>query len=109
MLPCERAHHGEWFRAARPDGGGSGHGGRREQVDSPHGSRRGRKIEGQPDMIRCMKMSILGGALLATASVAVAQSWGPRDLDELKQEAQRRSERRLPPVGNVKPDDMREA
>jgi esterase FrsA len=43
------------------------------------------------------------------AGGALAQSWGPRDLGELKQEAQRRADRRLPPVGNVKPDDMREA
>jgi esterase FrsA len=52
---------------------------------------------------------LLASMLLSAAAPALAQSWGPRDLDELKQEAQRRSERRLPPVGNVKPDDMREA
>lgn len=46
--------------------------------------------------------------MLAAAGVA-ARSWGPRDLEELKQEAQRRAERRLPPVGNVNPEDMREA
>lgn len=59
-----------------------------------------------------MKSGLLGGVLVAlTVMVAPvnAQSWGPRGLDELKQEAQRRADRRLPPVGNVKPDDMREA
>lgn len=55
-------------------------------------------------------MTLILAAAGAIASVPVAaQSWGPRDLNELKQEAQRRSDRRLPPVGNVKPDDMREA
>jgi esterase FrsA len=39
----------------------------------------------------------------------LAQSAGPRDLNELKQEAQRRADRNLPPVGGVKPEDMREA
>ncbi len=38
-----------------------------------------------------------------------AQSAGPRDLAELKQEAQRRADLKLTPVGGVKPDDMREA
>ncbi len=46
--------------------------------------------------------------LLAGAS-AYAQSTGPRDLAELKQEAQRRSDRKLPPVAEIKSDDMREA
>jgi hypothetical protein len=51
-------------------------------------------------------------ALLAAAlapAQALAQSAGPRDLAELKQEAQRRADRNLPPVGGVKSDDMREA
>lgn len=39
----------------------------------------------------------------------LAQSAGPRDLSELKQEAQRRADRHLPPVGGVRPEDMREA
>src|SRR5262245_39625171 len=43
------------------------------------------------------------------AGSALAQSWGPRGLEELKQEAQRRADHRLPPVGNVKSEDMREA
>jgi pimeloyl-ACP methyl ester carboxylesterase len=42
-------------------------------------------------------------------ALAFAQSTGPRDLNELKQEAQRRADRNLPPVGGVKPEDMREA
>jgi esterase FrsA len=52
---------------------------------------------------------ILAAACAIATAPAAAQSWGPRDLNELKQEAQRRAERRLPPVGNVKPEDMREA
>ncbi len=39
----------------------------------------------------------------------MAQSTGPRDLAELKQETQRRADRSLPPIGGVKADDVREA
>src|SRR5258705_6293796 len=55
----------------------------------------------------------LTGCLLAFAVLAAggasAQSWGPRGLEELKQEAQRRADNRLPPVGSIKSEDMREA
>jgi len=51
--------------------------------------------------------AVATGALIAGA--ALAQSWGPRNIEELKQEAQRRADRRLPPVGNIKSEDMREA
>ena len=47
--------------------------------------------------------------LLSASSAVLAQSTGPRDLAELKQEAQRRADRNLPPVGGVKSEDMREA
>jgi pimeloyl-ACP methyl ester carboxylesterase len=54
--------------------------------------------------------TVLVGSLVATVSFGVlAQSTGPRDLAELKQEAQRRADRSLPPVGGVKAEDMREA
>src|SRR4051794_24116498 len=48
-------------------------------------------------------------AALLIHSLASAQSGGPRDLAELKQEAQRRADRNLPPIGGVKPEDVREA
>ena len=48
-------------------------------------------------------------AMLLAPVLAGAQSAGPRDLAELKQEAQRRADRNLPPVGGVKSEDMREA
>ena len=51
-------------------------------------------------------------ALVAAAMLpapACAQSSGPRDLAELKQEAQRRADRSLPPVAGIKSEDMREA
>jgi pimeloyl-ACP methyl ester carboxylesterase len=51
---------------------------------------------------------MIAAATLVVTPVA-AQSWGPRDLAELKQEAQRRADRRLPPVGSIRPEDMREA
>jgi pimeloyl-ACP methyl ester carboxylesterase len=51
----------------------------------------------------------LAVAAALVALPVVAQSWGPRDLAELKQEAQRRADRRLPPVGSIRPEDMREA
>jgi esterase FrsA len=59
-----------------------------------------------------MKYSSVVVAIMAVVMVpalAFAQSTGPRDLNELKQEAQRRADRNLPPVGGVKPEDMREA
>jgi len=46
---------------------------------------------------------------LAIPVAAMAQSWGPRSLDELKQETIRRAERNLNPIGGVKPEDAREA
>ena len=52
--------------------------------------------EGRMDMIGHIKMATSGGVFLGSASIAAAQSWGPRDLSELKQEAQRRAERKLP-------------
>ena len=56
------------------------------------------------------EISLLVGVLFAVYATAVfAQSTGPRDLAELKQEAQRRADRSLPPVGGVKSEDMREA
>ena len=48
-------------------------------------------------------------ALLTGSGAALAQSTGPRDLAELKQEAQRRADRSLPPVAGIKAEDMREA
>ncbi len=59
-----------------------------------------------------MKISAVVVALVAAVMIpasAYAQSTGPRDLAELKQEAQRRADRRLPPVGGVRSEDMREA
>ena len=38
-----------------------------------------------------------------------AQSWGPRSLDELKQETIRRAERNMGPIAGIKLDDAREA
>ncbi len=40
---------------------------------------------------------------------AWAQSWGPRNLEQLKAEAQRRADLKLPPVDHVSPQDMRQA
>ena len=48
-------------------------------------------------------------AALVAPAIAYAQSAGPRDLAELKAETQRRADRNLPPVGGVKPEDVREA
>ena len=49
-------------------------------------------------------------ALCAVSSATLfAQSGGPRDLAELKQETQRRADRSLPPIGGVKAEDVREA
>lgn len=59
-----------------------------------------------------MKYSTIVVALMTVVvapALAFAQSTGPRDLTELKQEAQRRADRSLPPVSGVKSDDMREA
>ena len=47
--------------------------------------------------------------LLAFAPLALAQSWGPRTLDELKQETVRRAERNIVPLSGIKAEDAREA
>src|SRR5258706_1358229 len=52
---------------------------------------------------------VMSIVLALIPALAGAQSAGPRDLNELKQEAQRRAERNLPPVGGVSSADMREA
>jgi len=56
-----------------------------------------------------MKTMVVFSAVLLLAAPVFAQSTGPRDLSELKQEAQRRADRNLPPVANIKSEDMREA
>ncbi len=59
-----------------------------------------------------MKTAAIVAAFMAAVLVttlARAQSAGPRDLAELKQETQRRADRNLPPIGGVKPEDVREA
>lgn len=61
------------------------------------------------DMIRGVMLVIALLAALLAPAVAAAQSAGPRDLAELKQETQRRADRNLPPIGGVKPEDVREA
>lgn len=56
---------------------------------------------------RCSAM--LAAALLAASAPAFSQSWGPRTLEELKQEAQMRADRNRPPLTGIKPDDARQA
>ncbi|TMH27855.1 MAG: alpha/beta hydrolase [Betaproteobacteria bacterium] len=46
---------------------------------------------------------------LALPLAALAQSWGPRSLEELKQETLRRAERNLYPLTGIKAEDGREA
>jgi pimeloyl-ACP methyl ester carboxylesterase len=52
---------------------------------------------------------LLLAALLAFAPLALAQSWGPRTLEELKQETVRRAERNLYPLSGINAADAREA
>jgi esterase FrsA len=52
-------------------------------------------------------LAALGIALFPL--IAGAQSWGPRSLDELKQETVRRAEKNLNPIGGVSAQDAREA
>jgi esterase FrsA len=47
--------------------------------------------------------------VIALPLAALAQSWGPRSLEELKQETVRRAERNLYPLTGIKADDAREA
>src|SRR5437016_13070290 len=47
--------------------------------------------------------------LLVLAGTATAQSWGPRSLEELKQETIRRAERNMGPLAGIKAEDAREA
>ena len=57
---------------------------------------------------KIVRMSLVFAALLS-GTCAYGQSTGPRDLAELKREAQLRADQNLPPVGGVKSEDMREA
>ena len=59
--------------------------------------------------MRFWKSFLHGLLVFGLVTGAFAQSTGPRELAELKQEAQRRADRNLPPVGGVKSEDMREA
>jgi len=58
-----------------------------------------------------MRFILMGLLALSSAvpSMASAQSWGPRTLDELKQETVRRAERNIVPLTGIKADDAREA
>ena len=55
-----------------------------------------------------MRALLLAG-LLALSGVVSGQSWGPRTLDELKQETLRRAERSMGPIAGIKAADAREA
>lgn len=59
------------------------------------------------------RFGFLGMGLVAMSSLmatgVVAQSGGPRSLDELKAETQRRADRNLGPLTGVKPEDARDA
>lgn len=59
--------------------------------------------------MKILRAFFIGAVSVVFACAALAQSSGPRDLAELKQEAQRRADRSLPPVGGIKAEDMREA
>ena len=67
---------------------------------------RGERREGR-GVARCAL--VLAAFFSLSPLVAAAQSTGPRDLAELKQETQRRADRNLPPLGGVKSEDVREA
>jgi esterase FrsA len=47
--------------------------------------------------------------VLGLPIAALAQSWGPRSLEELKQETVRRAERNIVPLTGIKAEDAREA
>ncbi len=64
------------------------------------------KLAARVASVCCMVAAL---SLATVTATALAQSAGPRDLAELKQEAQRRADRSLPPVAGIKPADMREA
>src|SRR3954452_22882117 len=66
-------------------------------------SRRRRKLAARP------ALRFLSAFLLLCCGSALAQSWGPRALEELKQETVRRAERNLNPIGGIKAEDAREA
>jgi pimeloyl-ACP methyl ester carboxylesterase len=53
--------------------------------------------------------TLVAAGLLAFSAMAWGQSWGPRTLDELKQETIRRAERNMGPIAGVKAEDAREA
>jgi esterase FrsA len=57
-----------------------------------------------------LRNAALGVIFLVTASIGlIAQSAGPRNLEELKAETQKRVDRNVAPAGGLKSDDAREA
>ncbi|HEX9396498.1 MAG TPA: alpha/beta hydrolase [Burkholderiales bacterium] len=53
--------------------------------------------------------SLMLVALFVLPGMASAQSWGPRTLEELKQETLRRAERNMGPIAGIPAQDAREA
>jgi hypothetical protein len=70
-----------------------------------------RKIQGAFIMRHTSRADVLicAAACCAFALPAAAQIWGPRNLEELTAETQRRADRNLPPIAGIKPDDARAA
>ncbi len=56
-----------------------------------------------------MKQFAAAAVLAAVSFLSFAQSWGPRSLEELKQETIRRAERNMGPLAGIKAEDAREA
>jgi esterase FrsA len=57
----------------------------------------------------CALRALVFPALVAVCGAALAQSWGPRSLEELKQETLRRAEHHLGPISGVSVEDTQKA
>src|SRR5207237_5332037 len=93
-----RRRHG--IPAQRHPGGDRVH--RRGRRRCPTGEKTGQKETS-------VKQLAAATVLAAVSSLAFAQSWGPRSLEELKQETIRRAERNMAPLAGAKAEDAREA
>lgn len=60
-------------------------------------------------MVGTLLKSMLLLCTVAMCQAAAAQTFGPRTLQELKEETQRRADRNLSPLTGIKPEDAREA
>jgi len=72
-------------------------------------TRGGSLTQPEGEMVGTLLKSMLLLCTVAMCQASAAQTFGPRTLQELKEETQRRADRNLSPLTGIKPEDAREA